>query len=321
MALNYDNVTAITHSLILPNLVDQIFNSNPLMMKLYQKGQKLSGGTKIVQPLEYGTAPGGSYSGYDQFSLVPADIITAAEFNWKDNYVTISISGDDERMNSGEAAVINLLTAKVNNARRTLQDNMGYQLFSFGTSADTQTYGRGAKGITGLRSAIDDSSNVDTYGGVTRSDNTWWKSGYSSWSATAVSEYAIQGIVGDRTIGNDSPDMLVTSQDIYDKIFSILTPLQRFQDNTFAQAGFKSIIVSGYLPIVVDAHCASTDMFFINSKYIDLVTHQDANFKSFPFASAVDQPDVKSMSIIWQGNLVSSNCRMQARVHSVNVAL
>jgi hypothetical protein len=37
--------------------------------------------------------------------------------------------------------------------------------------------------------------------------------------------------------------------------------------------------------------------------------------------SAVDQPDVKSMSIIWQGNLVSSNCRMQARVHSVDVTL
>lgn len=321
MALNYDNVTAITHSLIMPNLVDQIFNSNPLMMKLYQKGQKLSGGTKIIQPLEYGTAPGGSYSGYDLFSQVPADIITAAEYNWKDNYVTISISGDDERKNSGEAAVINLLTAKVNNARRTLQDNMGYQLFSLGTAADTATYGRGVKGITGLKSAIDDSTNVDSYGGISRIDNTFWKSGYSSWVATPVSEYAIQGIIGSRTNGNDAPDMVVTSQAIYDKIFSLLIERQRFQDDTFAKAGFKSIVVSGYLPIVVDSHCGATDMYFINSKYIDLVTHQDANFKSFPFASAVDQPDVKSMSIIWQGNLVSSNCRMQAHVHTVNVAL
>jgi len=322
MALNWDNVTALTRNLILPGLEDQIFNSNPFLMKMYQKGRKVQGGVKILQPLEYaGTSAADSYSGYDTFSTTPNEMFTDAEYEWRQNYVTINISGLEERKNSGDNAVISLLTSKVNNARKTLEDNLGYQLFAYGNSSDTATHGRGAEGIQGLLSAVDDSSNVDSYGGITRSTYTWWKSGYTSWSATAVSESAIQGIIGDRTIGNSRPDMILTHQDIYDKIFSLLVDKQRYGSEEMLKAGFQSVVVNG-IPVVVDSHCGSTDIWFLNTSddKLDFISHQDAAFKFEPFQKPVDA-DARTASIIHQGNLVSGACWRQARVHSVNTAL
>ena len=54
MALNYNNLTALTRDKFIPVLVDNIFNSNVLTFKLLKNAEKLDGGKKILTPIEYG---------------------------------------------------------------------------------------------------------------------------------------------------------------------------------------------------------------------------------------------------------------------------
>jgi hypothetical protein len=87
------------------------------------------------------------------------------------------------------------------------------------------------------------------------------------------------------------------------------------------KAGFQNLIING-IELVVDSHCATgagtADIWLLNTRYLDFFLHSDAAFKMFPYASAVNQPDVKTASIIMSGNLANSNCRMHKRLYNVN---
>ena len=83
---NFDALLSTTLANYRPQLTDNVFSARPLTYWLMDKGRirMVNGGTKIVEPLIYGTnSTVGSYSGYDTISLTPQEGISAAEFEWK----------------------------------------------------------------------------------------------------------------------------------------------------------------------------------------------------------------------------------------------
>lgn len=131
MALNYNNLTALTRDKFLPVLVDNIFNSNVLTFKLLKNAEKLDGGKKIITPIEYGkNGSQGFYAGYDALSTTDTDIITAAEWDWCQAWSGITISGEEEHKNMGDSQVLSLLKSKLKNAEKSLKDLFGDTLFA-----------------------------------------------------------------------------------------------------------------------------------------------------------------------------------------------
>lgn len=199
MSLNYDSLSALTKDKFLPILIDNIFNSNVLTLKLLKDAEKLDGGKKIITPIEYGTnSAQGFFSGYDVLDTTPSDPITAAEWDWKQAYSSITISGEEELKNSGDSQVLSLLKSKMRNAEKSLKDLFGTKLFG-GTTAP------GAKEISSLtgfgtisNASRDDAAlydnpggsnfhatgNVDnaiigynrSLGGINSDDYSWWDS-------------------------------------------------------------------------------------------------------------------------------------------------
>lgn len=163
MALTYDDITATTRKHFRPALVDNIFNDIPLFKRFRERNAvSVRGGEKILQSLLYATTTSvGSYSGYDVLSTTPNDQITAAEFNWKQSYVNITIDGLSVMKNAGPEAVFNLLQKRVQVAQLSLANDLATQLYSDGTGNDS-------KDLTGLQAAIDNGDNVATYGGIAR---------------------------------------------------------------------------------------------------------------------------------------------------------
>ena len=134
--INWDALSSLTRDKFLPILVDNIFNSNPLAVKLLKNGEKLDGGRKIITPLEYAkNTAHGFYSGYDVLDTTPSDPVTTAVWDWKQAYANISISGEEELKNSGDSMVLSLLKSKMGNAERSLKDLFGTKLFGSGTAA------------------------------------------------------------------------------------------------------------------------------------------------------------------------------------------
>ena len=319
MALTYNSLEALTTNYIIPKLRDNFFKSNVIFWKFKQGGLSHQGGLKIMQPVEYaGTTAAGSYTGYDSLSTVDNERFTKAYFDWKQNYVSITYSGLEDMENAGKEQVLSLIKKKTENARKTLEDNLGYQLFSDGSTAST--HGRGTKGITGLQAAVDDGTNTATYGGIERlTDATWWKASYTNASATAITLKAIQGWLGDVTDGAMKPNLAICGQDVWDHIWGLMQPQQRFQDSKMADAGFTNLLVSG-VPLTTDSHCASTDMWLLYMDSLDLVTHGARDFKYIPFRRPTNQ-DAEVAQILWAGNLTCDECRRNHRIVNLDVTL
>lgn len=351
--LNYNALSSLTRDKFLPVLVDNIFNSNVITFKLLKNAEKLDGGTKIITPLEYGkNGAQGFYSGYDVLNTTPSDPITAAEWNWKQAYATISISGEDELKNAGDSQVLSLLKAKMRNAEKSLKDMFGNSVFN--SDETVPGYGTPATGeITGLIGAkFDASASADgeipadvVSGGTNKAlvkdtiisidrdlggidsddaDKSWWNSNVLPMGATAQTwENLITAangtsllmkkmtqMYGACTVDNDSPDLIVTTQVIFDAYESSLQANKRFEGTSdLADAGFQTLRFKG-AEVVVDSHVPSGCMIFLNSRYLDFKVHSKRNFAFEDFQKPINQ-DSRVAKILWMGNLTCTNPRMQ----------
>jgi hypothetical protein len=129
---------------------DSVSKNNALLNRLLEKGRvdTADGGRTIVQEIEYqenGTFK--RYAGYDLLNIAPSDVLTAAEYDWKQAVAAISISGLEQMQNSGKEVMIKLLAARIKNAQKTLRNNIALDCYSDGT-AD------GGKQIGGLQAAV-----------------------------------------------------------------------------------------------------------------------------------------------------------------------
>ena len=297
MPLTWDNVNAITTRKILPKLVDNIFDSNPLLQRAKEKFyEKVDGGSTINKPLNYAqNTAGGWYSGTDTLTTTDVQVITAAEYAWKHQYQNITVLGTEEIRNSGDSAKLKLAKSKMEIAEKTMKDALGIGLYSAGTDA---------KSIAGLRVIV---STSQTVGGIAQGTYSWWQAQVDS-STTTTSLSAMQNRFSACRVDNDKPTVIMTTDTLYDVYWGLLQPQQRFQDSKTASAGFDSLMFNS-TPVISDSHCPTNYMYFLNEKYLHLYYHPSENMKFEPFQKPVNQ-NVRVAKLYWSGAFGSSNNRM-----------
>lgn len=298
MALTYNQISAITTVKIMPKLTDNIFRQIPLLKRLKDKESPIDGGTKVLVPLEYATnSSGGAYSGADTLTNTDVDVITSAEFDWKQYYQSISIKRDDELKNSGDAAILKFVASKMKNAEKSLRDTMATAAWSSGSNA---------KDILGLRCFL---STGNTYGGISQTTYSWHQANIDS-TSTTLSFNVLQTLWGSATIDADQPSVSLTTQTLFNKYYLMLQPQQRFMDPDSAKGGFTSLMFNGK-PVIVDSKAPTSYWVMLNEDYLQWSPHKDENFRFEPFAKPVNQ-NVKVGHIFWMGVFTSSNNRMHA---------
>lgn len=304
MALTYDQISAITEKKFIPKLHDNIFDSNPLLSRLKKKSyEKVEGGTSIMVPLNYAvTTASGWYSGADTLSTTDNDVITAAEYSWKQLYANISVTGLDERKNSGDRAILKLVKEKTKIAEKTMMDKLGTGIYSDGT--DT-------KSIVGLRDIV---ATNQTVGGISQTTYSWWAAQVDS-STTTLTIAAMQARYNLATVNNDHPTVIACTRSIFNSYYALLQPQQRFQDSETAKGGFQNLMFNG-APVVADSYAPASHMLFLNENYLHLFAHSDCDMKFEPFQKPINQ-DVKVAKVLWMGALGSSNNRLQAGLTAI----
>lgn len=305
MALTYTQISAITRKKFIPKMVDNIFDSNPLLQR-WKKGEVYSsvdGGTSIIQPLNYATnSAGGWYSGADTLDTTDNETITAADYAWYQMYDNISITRKDELMNSGDSQVLKFVKEKVKIAEQTGMDRMGTAIYNAGTTTNA---------IVGLRAIVNTSSTI---GGISQTSYSWWQAQLDS-STTTLTIAAMQSRMSACRIGSDRPNVITCNSDNYDRYYLLLQPQQRFQDAETAKGGFASLMFNG-VPVIDDSHCPTSYMFFLNEKYLRLWYHKDENFRFEDFIKPTNQ-NVKVGKIYWMGAFGSSNNRMHGALSAI----
>ena len=298
---NYDEILSTTLANHMPKLVDNVFSARPLVYFLKQAGQvrTIAGGAKIVLPLLYGqNSTAASYSAYDTISITPQTGITSAEYNWKQYAASITISGIEEAQNNSEEAIIDLLEAKTFQAEETITEKFD-QMFiqSDGT-------GNSGKDWLGLAKLVKDSSSTNI-GGINQVTDTWWAPGHKNTTAGALTLAQMRTGYNSVSVGNDQPNVILTTQTLFEKYEDLLQPQERFMDSKTADGGFQNLLFKG-APIVYDEYVTAGEMFFLNTKYIRLVGHSENWFKPTPFVRPTNQ-DARYAQILCYGELTISN--------------
>jgi hypothetical protein len=303
---NFDALLSTTLANYRDQLTDNIFTARPLTYFLQDKGRirMLNGGTKIVEPLIYGqNSTVASYSGYDSIALTAQDGISAAEYDWKQYAASIAISGIEEAKNNGEQEIINLLEAKIMQAEESMREGFNQMFFGDGT-------GNSGKNWNGLGNIVEASGTV---GGINRATagNEYWRS-YEENTAGALTLAQLSTAYNSVSVGNDHPDMVLTTQTLFEKYEALLQPQLRYTDTKTADAGFQNLLFKA-APVVYDEHCTAGVVYFLNSKYLTLVGHSGKWFAQTDFVRP-ENLDARYALIMCYGNLTCRNAAKQGKL-------
>jgi len=292
-------------------IADNVSGNNALYtyLKKNNKITSVDGGLTIVRNLDYAeNSTFQRYSGYDELNIQASDVLTAAEYSWVQSAVNVTASGQQIRQNSGSNQIFDLAKARIKNAMRTAANNMSIDLYSSGSLSNQM-------GGLGL---IVSTAGTGTVGGIDSSTYSFWQNKYSEVSGTNTwSKSTIKGEMNKIWLtlnrGVDKPDLLVSSHDFYAAYWESLQDLQRFASTDSATTGFNSLKYNT-ADIVFDSNTnfgtTAEKMYFLNTEYLELCVHRDANWSQLDEKSSVNQ-DAVVIPIIWQGQLVCSNRSLQ----------
>ncbi len=298
-------------------IVDAFSGHNALYRKIAKKGKTRteSGGYSIVVPLEY--AANGTYqrySGADVLNVSQSDVITAAEYNWRQIAINVVSTGYELRVNAGPQRLANLAKARIRNAINTFANNFSADMYADGTLPNQ---------IDGLQKLVADVP-TNTVAGISAGTWSFWANKVQSAAAPiqgggAITPSATQGVMEslmlplllDLTRNNDKTDLIVASNDWYQFFEGGQVGLKQYVDADMAKAGFMNISYHG-IPVVFDGNSgmAASRMYFLNTNYIEMVTHSDANLSVMDEAKPYNQ-DAVVVPILWMGNMVCSNRMLQ----------
>ena len=127
--------------------------------------QEESGGLSLVEPLDYAANQTYQrYSNYDVLNVSASDVLTSAEFQWRQIAINVVSSGLENRINKGDSRIIALVKSRIKNAMRTFRNNFSFDLYSDGTTTNQ---------INGLQALVSD-TGTGTVGGIDASTWSFW---------------------------------------------------------------------------------------------------------------------------------------------------
>lgn len=297
------------------SFADNVTTHNALWRRLSDKGRiRLEdGGLSIVMPLEYATnSTFQRYSGFDTLNIQAVDVLTAAEFPWRQAAENVAISGLEMRSNSGESRIINFTKAKLKNAMNSFANNMASDIYSAGTLTNQ---------IGGMQALVAD-AQTGTVGGINSSTFSFWQNSLQSAAspiqgggAIVASATTIESLMLPMWIkltrGRNMPDMIVMDPIYFAFFEQSQTSLKRYAPEDTGQGGMISMKYKS-ADVFFDASSLipASHAYFIDTDFLELVVHRDANMEMMDDLRSINQ-DAIVTPILWMGNLVVSNRALQ----------
>ena len=168
-------------------------------------------------------------------------------------------------------------------------------------------------------------AGTGTVGGIDSSTWTFWKNKVQSAAAPIQGGGAIT--VGPTTMeslmlplwlaqtrGDDQPDLIVADTNYFTFYEQSQTSIKRYTSSDEAQGGFISLKYKN-ADVIYDGGSGipANHMYFLNTDYMELVVHRDANLAIMDEMKPYNQ-DAAVVPILWMGNLVTTNRSLQGLV-------
>ena len=223
--------------------------------------------------------------------------------------MNVAASGLEIRTNSGANRIINFVKAKLKNAQRSMANGLSGDIYSDGTATNQ---------IGGIQALVAD-AGTGTVGGINSATFSFWQNQVRDASDQSVTVSAATIEAGmmlplwlQTTRGNDTPDLIVMSADYFSFYEASQSSLKRYAPSDDGKGGMISMKYKT-ADVFFDSTASgipTSHMYFLNTDFLELVVHQDANMEIMPELRSVNQ-DAIVIPILFQGNLVCSNRSLQ----------
>lgn len=310
---------------------DNVTKNNALLMHLQEKGRirTISGGNTILEELSFAENGNASfYSGYDLLPVAAQDVIGAAQFAYKQAAVPVVISGLEKLQTAGKEQMIDLMASRLEVAEGTLKNIITQGCYGDGTAWN-------GKSITGLDAAVEvvvKASQTSTYGGISRTTFSFWRSQCTSITADISSAAKVQAVMNAlwaQTVrGTDTPDFLLMDSTFWADYCASLQAIQRFTTGSSANLGFQTLQYMGK-PVYLDggiggfggsAVATEGTCYMLNSTYLKFRPHKDRNFVALsPERRYAVNQDAEVAILAWAGNLTCAGAQFQGRVLATTI--
>ncbi len=351
--INYDALLSTTLMAYRSTLYDNIFKDSAYLayLRMSDAVKKQNGGERVAMPLMYGkNSTVKSYSGEEVLDTTIQDGITTAFYDWRELGGTISITRKEERQNSGESQILNLLKSKIKQAEMSMREELNRQLVQGSVSSATFVPGNDAKDLNPLGWFLRKNNQVDpTTGGdvgnLAGDTYSWWRhqtavadSGSTdTGNAFALSVTTYAGLkVALRRMYNHcsrgsggSPDLVLFDQVSFETYENALDTSVRYQNTKMADMGFDTIKLRGATCIwdeqVPDIDSGTTAItkgtaFFINTNFYNLIIDSETDIVTTPFVEPENQT-VKTAKILFMGNAAVSNLRKHGVLYALSQSI
>jgi hypothetical protein len=297
-------------------IYDNVTN-NTALLALLKKGDRIrviAGGRTIVTPLAYAEEDFKWYSGMDPLPREERETISYAEYAPAMAATSITLTGEDLAKNRGREAILNLLEGKVDNAERTLNNNISRGVHSDGSQP---------KQLVGLKALVADDPTTGVVGGIDAAVWEFWRNQVDTITLTGLDTVEERfGEVRSKlnkmwlklASATDKPDLILADDDIYDGYESGLQDNQRYMDSTMASLGFTSLKYKT-ASFVYESEASGFDggAYMLNTKYMKFEIYRGRNFQPLNLPESTPDLDAITRHIAFMGALTLGNRQAQGR--------
>lgn len=351
--LNLDSLLSTTLFNYRAVMYDNIFKSAAFLAALRKLDgvEKLNGGERIARQIMYeANSTVNSYSGYEAVDVTPQDGITQCFYEWREISGAITISRREERQNSGEAQIMDLLKQKTMQSEMSIKEKIINDIIAGTVSAATFVPGNNAKDLNPLgyflrKAKATDPTVGGNVGNISGSTYSWWRHRAASFGADALTNGDFQTDITTRAglkygllklynlcvrgADGSGPNLMLSGAPTHEAYELSLDASLRYADQDMADMGFDTIKMKGAtwvwderVPDIYSGTASQTydSVFMLNTKFFKLYIDAETDFVTTPFVRPENQT-ARTALILFMGNTGATNLAKQGVGAEVSLSI
>lgn len=321
-----DTITSTSLQNYLPDMEVNILTTTPaLKYTLDENVRRTQGGTRINAQLLYGyNSTTTAYNLSDYIDLAPQEAVTAAQYKFANITAAITIFGEEETANAGEAKIQDFVQSKIQQTEISIRRYMNRVFYGDGTGA----FGADPDGVANLVFATATPADPPSgaVGGISAVTFPFWRNNANT---TAGLSYAVNGAMGTGTPdqqlrmyhlctdGAIKPTIILSDYSVYEAYHLNGAAHYRTLETNTLDLGFEHVVYKG-TPWAPDWDCPTGFQYILNNTFLYAVVDSNRFFKPTDWMNTLNQ-DAKVMRLHIRYNNICTN-RMTQGVFSGWVA-
>ena len=282
-----DNLFTTTWRNVKKKVIDQVFEITPLFNRLLENGRvktSEAGGRYIDIPIRTAKADQNIkfFGKGDTFGTGEKEFLTQLSYEWRYLGDSLIRYWQDDQINRGPAKMLDYVMEKIDNHKASLVDKLEGAAFTADASGI---------GINSLADLIATDPTTGTVGGLSRATYSVLRNQTSDFSGKTIATDLIpemRSMLNNLSIFKSGtqrmPDMIITTQAIYEELEDYLEGIQQIHTSKTIQAslGFGDISYKN-VPIYWCPQCPAGLMYFINTEHLKFNIDNFAYFDMGPW--------------------------------------